>query len=61
MANIALRDNNSYAMLWNYDIHKYARTRNLHKARVTDITPDVFTEPETLLFCSAATRQLRHT
>jgi hypothetical protein len=50
MTNIALRDNNSYAVLWNYGIPKYARTRNLQKATISDTTTEVSTEPATLFY-----------
>ena len=44
MKNFALRDDNSYAMLWKYGIPKYPRARNLYKVRITNITPEVITE-----------------
>jgi len=49
MINFAPRDNNSYAILWKYGIPKYAWSRNLYKARINDITTDVFTEPAPVL------------
>jgi hypothetical protein len=61
MTNIALRDNNSYAMLWNYDIPKYGRTRNLYKARITDITADFFYRTYNYAVCWAAAREQRLT
>jgi len=36
-------------MLCKYGIPRYARTRNLYKARINDITTDVFTDPVPVL------------